>query len=122
MKTFFKTLLILVLLGLISGAGFYLYRVTAQKYQVQLEINRLKAQVASLEKSNRDLSKLLEMLKDDSFLEKQARAQLNLKKQGEEVVIITKEKKAQKTQTASKQSPPTQTNLWKWWQFFFDKK
>ncbi len=59
-----------------------------KKYQISREIEKLKAEVGNLEQSNQEISALIEYFSSQSFLEKETKEKLNLKKEGEEVVII----------------------------------
>jgi cell division protein FtsL len=59
-----------------------------KKYKINKQIEDLKAQITSAEKSNQQISDMIDYLGSQSFLEKQAKEKLNMKKPGEEVVII----------------------------------
>ena len=92
-----------------------------RKYQLQKEINQLKSEIERLEGENQKLSDLIKYFQDVSFLEKEAREKLNLKKPGEEVVIIpkgffeTKEKSL-----PEKQEKKEEPNWQKWWRYFYN--
>lgn len=100
-----------------------------QKQRVDAEITNLQEEVASLEKENQELDKLIEYLKSDQFLEEQTRMNLGFKKPGEEVLVITEEEKKQKTAEdfSSDKSREegggekySRSNPQKWWNHFFN--
>lgn len=104
-----------------------------RKYKINKEIEDLKAQIASAQKSNQQISEMIDYLGSRDFLEKEAREKLNMKKPGEEVVIIeppkqqatsAKEVLSGKNETEKKdnlaqEQPESESNLAKWWKFFF---
>jgi len=104
-----------------------------RKYKINKEIENLKAQIASAEKSNQQISEMIDYLGSKDFLEKEAREKLNMKKPGEEVVIIEPLKqqatssseiapgnnKMEKKDNLAQEPPESESNLAKWWKFFF---
>ena len=81
----FLFFIVLALIGLAISVGRESYR----KYQLTKEINRLKSETERIEGRNQQLTNLLEYFKEESYLEKEARLKLNLKKPGEKVVILS---------------------------------
>lgn len=51
-------------------------------------MENLKAEIESLEKQREELSQKISQTQTESFLEKEARERFNLKKPGEEAVVI----------------------------------
>jgi cell division protein FtsL len=104
-----------------------------RKYKINKEIEDLKAQISSAEKSNQQISEMIDYLGSRDYLEKEAREKLNMKKPGEEVVIIEPPKQAttsssevtpenNKTEKKDNLAPApagSESNLAKWWKFFF---
>jgi cell division protein FtsL len=102
-----------------------------KKYKINKEIEDLKTQIASAEKSNQQISEMIDYLGSSSFLEKEAREKLNMKKPGEEVVIIEPPKDTGTSQNPQPQKEKDQnillasvaskaeSNFVKWWKFFF---
>ena len=82
-KIFF-ILCIPILLGLFAGIFQEIY----YRYKVKGELDKLNNEIASLNEQKNGLSDLLDYYKDESNIEKEARIRLNLKKEGEKVVII----------------------------------
>jgi len=62
-----------------------------ERYKVKKEIDRLKEEIISLEKRNNDLSSLIGSFEDPNVIELEAKKRLNLKKPGEEVVVIVRD-------------------------------
>jgi len=124
--------LFFLLLGFIwlvvNVAGVYY-----KKYKINKEIEDLKAQIASAEKSNQQISEMIDYLGSKDFLEKEAREKLNMKKPGEEVVIIEPSpeqatssselapgnNEIKKSDSLANEAPESESNLAKWWKFFF---
>jgi cell division protein FtsL len=104
-----------------------------RKYKINKEVEDLKAQIASAEKSNQQISEMIDYLGSQSFLEKEAREKLNMKKPGEEVVIIEPQRQQatsvpevlpgkneiEKNENLAQEPPKSESNLAKWWEFFF---
>jgi len=126
----FSLLVILLILGSSLGREFY------RKYRLQKEFDSLKSEIDKLENKNQDLASMLEYLNKESNLEKEARRRLNLKKPGENVVVIVppeSEPRPENKSSADNPSPdskseskiadvsgePKNRNLSKWWNYFF---
>ena len=126
----FFLLVILLILGSSLGREFY------RKYRLQKEFDSLKSEIDKLENKNQDLASMLEYLNKESNLEKEARRRLNLKKPGENVVVIVppeSEPRPENKSSADNPSPdskseskiadvsgePKNRNLSKWWNYFF---
>lgn len=120
---------VLLLISLVINLGRESYR----ERQLTKEVNNLKLEIERLEGSNLQLANLMDYFKEESFLEKEARLKLNLKKPGEKVVILsdyfntssnleaiangnnTEEKKT----ILGKVEKENTANYWKWWEYFF---
>ncbi len=115
----FLFFIILALIGLIISLGQESYR----KYQLTKEINGLKSEIEQLEGKNQQMADLMEYFQEGSYLEKEARLKLNLKKPGEKIVVISQTAGAEVdkrivAETEDEVSNET-TNFWKWWEYFF---
>ncbi|MCG2809294.1 MAG: septum formation initiator family protein [Candidatus Portnoybacteria bacterium] len=118
----FLFLAVLALIYLVINLGRESYR----KHQLTKEVNNLKLEIERLEGSNQQLANLMDYFKEESFIEKEARLKLNLKKPGEKVVILSDyfntssnldalSNGSHNTETTEEES----TNYWKWWEYFF---
>ncbi|MFH0852657.1 MAG: septum formation initiator family protein [bacterium] len=103
-----------------------------KKYKIAREINDLKAEIAKTEKSNQEISAMIDYLGSQDFLEKQAREKLNMKREGEQVVIVEPAKEAATTsfefaamgggggtQENAEIEEQRESNFAKWWKYFF---
>ncbi len=121
-----KTFLFLIFIILII-LTINLVQESYHKYQLKKEISGLKLEIERLEGSKEQLSNLMEYFKNDSYLEKEARVKLNLKKPGEKVVILSRDsvvddsvlEKQEETEAESEDINIKTANYWKWWEYFF---
>lgn len=113
---FFFIFLIPVSLALLLGIFQQFY----YRYQVQTKLNELNAEVANYKKQQEDLTKLIEYYQDPSNLENEARVRLNLKKEGEKVIIIlpTATSTSENVISSNDENMP---NYKKWWYYFFPR-
>ncbi len=128
----------LVILGLIIiiFVSIRLVENLKKRYYVNKEIKELEKEIAGLENKNLNFEELLTYLESEQFIEEQARLNLGLKKEGEEVVIVQSDNNQPKefsnkskesqiyTTLGKKEVKPTSllTNPRKWWNYFFSKK
>jgi cell division protein FtsB len=99
---------------------FPLARTYSQRRLVEQEINEVKAQISSFENQNKELKDLIAYLQSDQSLEDQARRNLNLKKPGEQVIVIENKNISSEAQAALDEAAESGSNLKKWWRYFFD--
>lgn len=124
--------LLIVFLGLTLGREFFRAR------EIQSEINQLQAQANSLAAKNISLTQFQTAMQTESFIEREARLKLGMKKPGEEVVVIREEVAGQEKTEEDKggqektvngndpldlvldnQSKIQIANPTKWWYYFF---
>lgn len=98
---------------------FPLARTYSQRRMVEKEIQDVKNQISDYEKQNQELTEMIAYLQSDQSLEEQARLNLNLKKPGEGVIVI-KDKTNSVNEINATSTPPTSSNLAKWWGYFFN--
>jgi cell division protein FtsB len=115
-QSFLQSRLGTIVLG--CGLVFVLFitaKLLMQKNEVEREIKELRAKSEEINKQNQDLSQLINYFNTETYKERQAREQLNLKKEGEYVVVLPKQDSADLMQTnAEKISNPR-----KWFNYFF---
>jgi cell division protein FtsB len=98
-----------------------------KKYELNREINNLKAEIEKMDKSGQEMNQLLDYFSSQSFLEKEAKEKLNLRKEGESVVMVSEEAVNQElitlqaTSSAKEGSFEKKNNFLKWWEYFFKK-
>lgn len=78
-------LIILLFIGMSFGREFY------RDYEIQSEINALRAEAEQLTAHNFEISKLNASLETETFLEEEARLKLGLSKPGERLVVVVDE-------------------------------
>lgn len=106
------TLIILILVAIALGRQVY------RKYQIEKEVSFLDRQILEIKQDNLRLSELLSYFQKDSFLELEARAELNFKKPEEKVIILTPSEEVSITEGESREEKEM-SNLEKWWKYFF---
>ena len=113
----FFSIIIIALLSIEIGREYYL------EHQIQKEINSLQKEIDHFEKNNYKLSLLAEYYKTEEYKELEARKRLNMKKDGENVVIIRQLDSdfdgALADQDDRNKNIP---NYVKWWNYFFATK
>ena len=82
-KTFF-VIFLLILLAL----SVPLVKNIGDRRRINAEIKGLEAEIKLTDNKNNDLNKLISYLESDQYLEGQARLNMGLKKEGEEVVVL----------------------------------
>ena len=82
---------------LVFAAGFLAYLVIKdypKSRELKSQLGEVESKIESLKKDEERQKGLAEYLNSESYLEKQARLRLNLKKEGEEVVFIYRKDEA----------------------------
>lgn len=115
----FLALLGLLIIVLISVP---LAKKVSKRYAIDEEVRGLETEISELGEKNKDLKKLMTYLESDQFAEEQARLNFNLKKPGEEVVVIQKspDQGAEAENLASSQEKKNRSNPEKWLAYFFN--
>ncbi len=118
----------------LAGTIFVFSKAAQRKRQVEKEIETLKQEIEKLGGRNGDIAALLENFGDKDYLEQEARLRLNLKKKGEEVVIVLPDSGVKasgnsdsavlntdkSSDSAAKTGSPKINNLKKWLEYFFE--
>lgn len=119
---------LILLLGFTLGREFFRARI------IQKEIDALQAQADRLATRNSSLTELQTAIQTQSFIEREARLKLGMKKPGEEVVIIQEKKNPSADYSfspvdssdplglvlADEGSSLQISNPTKWWYYFFN--
>lgn len=110
-------ILIPIVLALLFSIGQRIY----DQYQAKIELNRLVEQREILKKQKSDLENFVGYYNDKNNLEKEARIRLNVKKPGENVVVVLPQSTSTgKSGRLSSVSETKSLPNWKqWWYFFF---
>lgn len=110
-------------------------KITNKNHQIKEEIISIKKRIEQLKKDNQILAEQIDLFNDPSFIEKEAKRRLNLRKEGEEVVILPEAKTFENQTTTMANNLEGQesffenqektdnnkeeSNLIKWWRYFF---
>jgi cell division protein FtsB len=133
--------LLLINLVLVAVLGMSLGREYMRSRDIQTQIDELTAQAEALQAHNLELTELATAFQTESYLEREARLKLGLKKPGETVVIVQEEQgrsistndqgkqNASEVPSSDPRAALTQeqgalmalANPWKWWYYFFDQ-
>ncbi len=128
-KMLSSRIFILFLLIILIFFGVIVIRKNREASHLDEKISQLKEEILSLEDKSKELANLIEYFNIPSHLEKEAKSRLNLKKEGEKVVIIKEEgeagdqgKESQEEETEkSEQKTSKISDLFKWLKSLFGK-
>lgn len=93
-----------------------------QDYQIRQQIIQLQDNARNLETRKLELLEALEYVKSKSFVEEQARTELNLVKPGEQMMVIPNGNKSNGQVSTPVVESPSQPNYLKWWNFFLKSR
>ena len=94
-------------------------------YLVDNQIEKLRQELVTIAEQNNQLKRSLEYLKTPAFREKSAKEQLNLKREGEEVIVLKRDGENDGTAAGNRQQPSAAVVLNKlsspqaWLTYFF---
>jgi len=83
-------------LALIVFLSITNWKINQRRSELRTMLDQLKAQVQALEEKNKQLKENISYVQSQDYLEQVAREQLDMKKPGEEVVVIQKEEQESK--------------------------
>lgn len=123
-KGFFQSKLFTVIgLTVILFFGVSLFRTWPQKAVVDARLENLEGKITETEKANSDLARLLDYFKSRSYLEREAKLKLNVRRPDENVVFIYKDDKENAMNDENSQGfsgLEGLTNFEKWLKYLFD--
>lgn len=91
------------------------------KKAIDTEVELLKSQIQNLEGSNQDLSKLVEYFNSEDYLKQEAKLKFGLREQGEQLVVISDQKRDQRKLMANVKAQAEQiSNTQKWINYLFN--
>lgn len=126
-------LLLVVNILVVVFLGFSLSREVVRSRVISAEIAQLQAQADKLAAQNIDLSELRTAMQTESYIEREARLKLGMKKPGETVVVVQEDMKTTTNLETVNLNDPLGfilddasatvviANPTKWWYYFFDK-
>ncbi|TSC56404.1 MAG: Uncharacterized protein G01um101418_380 [Parcubacteria group bacterium Gr01-1014_18] len=107
---------------LIVFVSLAIVRQTAKGYTVKREIASFEGEIKKLERQNALLEDKLSYYKTVSFLEREARLNLGLKKDDEEVVVVLGQKLGVGVLAAGTVDPKEAYANWEKWFYYFFRK
>ena len=117
----FFIFLIPIFMALLFGIFQQFYH----RYKIKNNLDELNAEIANVKKQKEDLNKLIDYYKNESNLGNEARVRLNLKKEGEKVVIIlptsTSTDEGGGINSRSPETVENAPNYKQWWYYFFNR-
>ena len=89
MKNFFyKFILPPGLIAIILVLGLAISRQVRRNYALHLDVVKIENKISKLQNINEEANREIKSFEDPSTIDKEARSRLNLKKEGENVVVI----------------------------------
>jgi len=110
--------------------GFNLGKEVVKKRAIDAEIKKLQSEIGKMEQDRDELGSLLQYVKTDAFVEKEARDKLNLVKADESVLFIPEvdANPSEAGQSADRNQPDIfgkvageTSNFSLWWKYFFER-
>ncbi len=101
-KTLFPALLFLMMFLAIGFLIVYNWKINQKRKELILRIENLKKEIQISEERQKELNN--KIFPSESFLEKEAREKLNLKKPGEEVIVVLPPEKQQSEKEIKKEN------------------
>jgi len=122
-----KLWLSLGLLALLIFLSSQLLASLKKKSSIDQEISALKEEASKAESQNSQFKKMIEYLESEQFAEEQAKLKLGLKKEGEQVAVITGLDEATSSQEVASSSDSSESinliNNWhRWFDYFLTNK
>jgi cell division protein FtsB len=113
-KSKFVTILLFPVLVLVM---IMTARILSQKREIDSQISKLQSEADKIKSNNNQLSNLIKYLNTPDYKDKEAREKLNLKKDGEFVVVLPDSRSTSgTTQTTAK---PEVSKFKQWFNYFF---
>ncbi|HRY63104.1 MAG TPA: septum formation initiator family protein [Patescibacteria group bacterium] len=113
-----KTLL-LVLLTIFVFVASAAYKENKGQRRAVNNINTLEQEIAKLENKNMELADLIQYLKSDDFVDREAREKLNMQQPGEQVMLVPKEGESDSGQVSGASDIQERSNWQLWQEYFF---
>lgn len=109
---FFSIFLGILILAAIGFLVFSNLQINKRRTELTLRLESLKKEIEILVEKNQELTAKIPQVQKESYLEKEARERLNLKKPGEEMVVVLSPDKSEEEKPEEQKS---------FWQKFLEK-
>ena len=110
---------------LIFAAGFLVYLIVRdypKKLEIKSQLGDIEDKIEILKKDEEKQKSMAEYLDSQSYLEKQARLRLNLKKEGEEVVFVYRKDKTEESPSQKQYENPFLSKIKELFRIFLLRK
>ena len=113
MREFFnKFVLPFILLVFVIVLGSGVIKQVRRNIALNAELEQLQADVARLQEENKNTREEIDSFSDLSTIDKEARERLNLKKEGEHVVVVLPSEKEKAEENVIVEKPPSKETFW----------
>ncbi len=109
----------IVLVVVVSSAFFASREQWGEKAVLQDRIDQLEREALSVQNKNQQLKNTLEYVASTGAVERLARQELGMKKEGEIAIIFTQD---QNQGVNSELAQTEKSHIWSWWEYFFKKE
>jgi cell division protein DivIC len=111
---------IILAIPLLAYLGVSTARKALEVYQLRQQAGQIQQEIDRLEARNVELRRQIEYLKSSEYLEKAAREELGLVKEGDvPVVVVSPREKEPPAEAPPRPLAPPTPNWQRWWDFFF---
>jgi len=122
LKTVTVILILLIAMFLVKAV-----REIINRQEITKELHQLDRRIIELQTEQQELENLMTYLQSWDFIEKEARTRMNLRKEGERVIIIPQNSTGTPAMRLEESQLVTSTiqdlnNFEKWWQYVFPNK
>ena len=122
---FFSTKFFLLSLILIAGFVVFVYaKGFYQDFKIKREVESLQKEIDGLESKKLESMEILSYVMSDNFVEEKARTELNMQKDGENIVFFNLDKNFEAQNNDSEEEVEnikSLSNPLKWWYYFINK-
>lgn len=128
MKNFHWSWTKIITISLVLVIIIFVVKITQEiinRRSLNNELANLNQQITNLQGKQQELENLMTYLESSDFIEKEARTRLNLRKDGERVIIIPSSSTNNNLPASATITTTTikeLTNFQKWWQYIFPNK
>ncbi|MDD3481086.1 MAG: septum formation initiator family protein [Patescibacteria group bacterium] len=99
-------------LAIVLYMVFTVGRLAYRNYELNMQEENLRTDIASLENEIQELNNQIVYFQSDAYKEKMIRAKLGMKKEGEEVVVITPSPEAEEVTVTDEEENRTNPERW----------
>ena len=125
LNDFFSTKFFLLSLILIAGFVVFVYaKGFYQDFKIKREVESLQKEIDGLESKKLESMEILSYVMSDNFVEEKARTELNMQKDGENIVFFNLDKNFEAQNNDSEEEVEnikSLSNPIKWWYYFINK-